>query len=66
MYNAVVLQDAQRLADQVAGLSEELAAMHAAWAERDVKQRLQDMEVKELSHQVGLFMLFTCPCEKLP
>ena len=38
---------------QVAGLNEELAAMHAAWAERDVKQRLADLEMRELTHQVG-------------
>lgn len=26
--------------------------MHSAWAERDVKQRLTDVEIKELGHQV--------------
>lgn len=54
-YHTCVLpgQDAARLADQVAGLTEELGAMHAAWAERDVKQRLQDLEMKELGHQVS-------------
>lgn len=33
--------------------------MHAAWAERDVKQRLQDLEMKELNHQVAQGRLYT-------
>jgi hypothetical protein len=32
---------------------DELNAMHGAWAERDVKQRLADVEARELAHQVG-------------
>jgi hypothetical protein len=38
--------------DQVAALTDELTSMHLAWAERDVKQRQTDAEIKELGHQV--------------
>lgn len=33
--------------------------MHAAWTERDVKQRLTDVEMKELNHQVAQGRLYT-------
>ncbi len=40
-------------------LMAELSAMHAAWAERDVKQRLADVESRELSHQVAQGRMYT-------
>lgn len=48
-----VLQENARVNEHMGALMEELAAMHAAWAERDVKQRMTDVEIKELGHQVG-------------
>eukprot|EP00967_Tisochrysis_lutea_P042908 scaffold51682_cov20-Tisochrysis_lutea.AAC.3 len=49
--NAQLTAESTRLAEQVRGLSDELNAMHAAWADRDVKQRMQDAELKEVSRQ---------------
>jgi len=46
-------QENARLEDQVKGLSDELHAMHSAWGERDVRQRVQDEELKDSNRQVG-------------
>ncbi len=47
-----IAQENVRLSEAHSALQEELATMHSAWAERDVKQRMTDMEIKELGHQV--------------
>ncbi|KAG1655587.1 hypothetical protein FOA52_005886 [Chlamydomonas sp. UWO 241] len=44
---------------QVQGLSEELDAMHSAWAERDARQRVQDAEVKDLMQRMQQSQMFT-------
>ena len=54
------MQDNVRLTEQVRGLSDELHAMHAAWSDRDVKQRMQDAELKEASRLVRAWTCVLC------
>ncbi|KAF5840506.1 hypothetical protein DUNSADRAFT_16447, partial [Dunaliella salina] len=57
--NAQLTAESTRLSEQVRGLSDELNAMHQAWADRDVKQRMQDAELKEVSRQASQGQMYT-------
>lgn len=47
------IQERENLAGQLEGITQELTSMRAAWVERDERQRLQDLKIKELLERVG-------------
>lgn len=49
----MMIQERENLAGQLEGITQELTSMRAAWVERDERQRLQDLKIKELLERVG-------------